>query len=146
MLIRGASGSTAGGVKVNTVAVIGGYVAGIIKNRDEVTLFDHTIEKDLINRAFFILFLYAVCIFIGTLILTMTEQFESLQILFEVVSAIGTVGLSAGITSGLTVVGKLVIIGLMFIGRVGPLTVFISLSQRTRRYPVIHPTGHIEIG
>lgn len=146
MLIGGASGSTAGGVKVNTVAVIGGYVAGIIKNRDEVTLFDHTIEKDLINRAFFILFLYAVCIFIGTLILTMTEQLESLQILFEVVSAIGTVGLTAGITSGLTVVGKLVIIGLMFIGRVGPLTVFIALSQRTRRYPVIHPTGHIAIG
>jgi len=146
MFIGGASGSTAGGVKVNTIAVIGGYVNGIIKNRDEITIFNHSIESDLINRAFFILFLYVIIIFTGTLILTMTEQFESIQILFEVVSAIGTVGLSAGITSNLTITGKFVIILLMFIGRVGPLTVFIALSQRKKKYPVIHPTGHIAIG
>ena len=76
----------------------------------------------------------------------MTEQFESIHILFEVVSAIGTVGLSAGITSSLTITGKLIIILLMFIGRVGPLTVFIALSQRTKKYPVTHPAGHIAIG
>ncbi len=146
MFIGGASGSTAGGVKVNTIAVIGGYINGIIKNRDEITIFNHSITGDLINRAFFILFLYAILIFTGTLILTMTEQFESVHILFEVVSAIGTVGLSAGITSSLTNTGKLVIILLMFIGRVGPLTVFIALSQRTKKYPVIHPTEHIAIG
>jgi trk system potassium uptake protein TrkH len=146
MFIGGASGSTAGGVKVNTIAVIGGYVNGIIKNRDEITIFNHSIESDLINRAFFILFLYVIIIFTGALILTMTEQFESILILFEVVSAIGTVGLSAGITSNLTITGKFAIILLMFIGRVGPLTVFIALSQRKKKYPVIHPTGHIAIG
>ena len=146
MFVGGASGSTAGGVKVNTIAVIGGYVNGIITNREEVTLFNHSIAGDLINRAFFILLLYAMLIFTGTLILTMTEQFESMQILFEVVSAIGTVGLSTGITSSLTATGKLIIILLMFIGRVGPLTIFIALSQRKKRYPVTHPTGHIAIG
>lgn len=146
MFVGGASGSTAGGVKVNTIAVIGGYVNGIITNREEVTVFNHSIAGDLINRAFFILLLYAILIFTGTLILTMTEQFESMQILFEVVSAIGTVGLSTGITSSLTTTGKLIIIVLMFIGRVGPLTIFIALSQRKKRYPVTHPTGHIAIG
>jgi trk system potassium uptake protein TrkH len=146
MFIGGASGSTAGGVKVNTIAVIGGYVHGIIKNRDEVTLFNHSIAGDLINRAFFILLLYGILIFTGTLVLTMTEQFESMPILFEVVSATGTVGLSTGITSSLTTTGKLVIILLMFIGRVGPLTIFIALSQRKKKYPVTHPTGHIAIG
>jgi len=146
MFIGGASGSTAGGVKVNTVAIIGGYVKGIIRNREEVTLFDHAVGSDLINRAFFILFLYGVCIFFGTILLTMTEDFDSVHILFEVVSAIGTVGLSAGITPGLSMPGKFVITALMFIGRVGPLTIFVALSQRKKRYPVIHPTGHIAIG
>jgi trk system potassium uptake protein TrkH len=146
MFIGGASGSTAGGVKVNTIAVIGGYVNGIIKNRDEITVFKHSITSDAINRAFFILLLYAIFVFSGTLVLTMTEQFDSIQILFEVVSAIGTVGLSTGITSNLTITGKLVIVLLMFIGRVGPLTVFIALSQRKKQYPVTHPTGYIAIG
>jgi trk system potassium uptake protein TrkH len=146
MFIGGASGSTAGGVKVNTVAVIGGYMKGIIRNRDEITLFDHAIEGDLINRAFFILCLYVAFTFLGTVLLSMTEEFESVHILFEVVSALGTVGLSAGITPGLSVTGKLVITALMFIGRVGPLTIFVALSQRKKRYPVIHPTGHIAIG
>jgi len=146
MFIGGASGSTAGGVKVNTVAIIGGYVKGIIRNREEVPLFDHAVGSDLINRAFFILFLYGVCIFFGTILLTMTEDFDSVHILFEVVSAIGTVGLSAGITPGLSMPGKFVITALMFIGRVGPLTIFVALSQRKKRYPVIHPTGHIAIG
>jgi trk system potassium uptake protein TrkH len=146
MFIGGASGSTAGGIKVNTIAVIGGYMNGIIKNRDEITLFNHAIEGDLINRAFFILFLYVAFTFLGTVLLSMTEEFESIHILFEVVSALGTVGLSAGITSGLSVTGKFVITALMFIGRVGPLTIFVALSQRKKRYPVIHPTGHIAIG
>jgi trk system potassium uptake protein TrkH len=146
MFIGGASGSTAGGVKVNTIAVIGGYIHGIIKNRDEITLFDHAVESDVINRAFFIIFLYVALIFLGTFVLSMTEEFESVHLLFEVVSAIGTVGLSAGITPGLSVTGRLLITVLMFIGRVGPLTIFVALSQRKKRYPVIHPTGHIAIG
>jgi trk system potassium uptake protein TrkH len=146
MFIGGASGSTAGGVKVNTIAVIGGYINGIIKNRDEITLFDHAIESDVINRAFLIIFLYVAFIFLGTIVLSMTEEFESVHLLFEVVSAIGTVGLSAGITPGLSVTGRLLITALMFIGRVGPLTIFVALSQRKKRYPVVHPTGHIAIG
>jgi trk system potassium uptake protein TrkH len=146
MLIGGASGSTAGGVKVNTVAVIAGYVKSIIDNRNEVTIFNKTIADDLVNRAFLILLLYSILIFLGVTVLSMTEGTDILRIGFEVVSALGTVGLSAGVTGGLTTAGKATITALMFVGRLGPLTVFIALSQRKKKRSVGYPQGSISIG
>jgi trk system potassium uptake protein TrkH len=146
MFIGGASGSTAGGIKVNTLALIGGYFHSLLKNKEDVTLYNHSISNDLINRAFFITFLYIIIIFLATLILSMTEAFDVLSILFEVVSAIGTVGLSTGITQGLSSGGKFAIIFLMFIGRVGPLTVVVSLAQRKKTQPITYPQGNIIIG
>lgn len=146
MFIGGASGSTAGGVKVNTISVVGGYIKSIIQNREEVTIFNQSISTDLINKAFSLLFLHLTIIFLGNIVLTMTERFEATPILFEVVSALGTVGLSAGITPYLTTGGKVVVTMLMVIGRVGPLTVVAALSQRKRRHPITYPQGHITIG
>jgi trk system potassium uptake protein TrkH len=146
MFIGGASGSTAGGIKVNTVAIIGGYVRSIVKNKEDVTLFNQTLSKDLINRALFVVFVYAGVIFIGTLILSISENVDTLPLLFEVVSAAGTVGLSAGITTSLSVTGKIVIIALMFIGRVGPLTVVVSLSQKGKSTGISYPRGSISLG
>jgi trk system potassium uptake protein TrkH len=146
MFIGGASGSTAGGVKVNTVGLVSGYVKSIVKGSDDVILFNQSVPKEQINRAFFIIFLYVVLIFIATMILTITENFATVPILFEVVSAIGTVGLSTGVTPHLTTGGKIAIILLMFIGRVGPLTVVVSLQGRRKVLPVIYPKGTIAIG
>ena len=146
MFIGGASGSTAGGVKVNTISVVGGYIKSIIQNREEVTIFNQSISTDLINKAFSLLFLHLTIIFLGNIVLTMTERFEATPILFEVVSALGTVGLSAGITPYLTTGEKVVVTMLMVIGRVGPLTVVAALSQRKRRHPITYPQGHITIG
>jgi trk system potassium uptake protein TrkH len=146
MFIGGASGSTAGGVKVNTVAIIGGYVRSIVDNRDDVTIFNQTLSKDLVNRALFIVFVYAVVIFSSAIILSITEDFETVPLLFEIVSAMGTVGLSAGITPMLSLTGKIVIITLMFIGRVGPLTVVVSLSQTKKGAGVSFPRGTVALG
>jgi trk system potassium uptake protein len=146
MFIGGASGSTAGGVKVNTIAIVGGYVRSIVRNRDEVTIFDQSIAGDTINKALFILLLYTAVIFTGTLLLTIIERFEPVSIFFEVVSAMGTVGLSAGITSSLSAAGKVIIVALMFIGRVGPLTVIASLARKKKGYPMSYPQGNIAIG
>ncbi len=146
MFIGGASGSTAGGVKVNTVGLISGYVKSIVKESDDVILFNQSVPKEQINRAFFIIFLYVALIFISTMILTITENFATVPILFEVVSAIGTVGLSTGLTPYLTTGGKIAIILLMFIGRVGPLTVVVSLQGRRKVLPVIYPKGTVAIG
>ncbi|MBU1078627.1 MAG: TrkH family potassium uptake protein [Spirochaetes bacterium] len=146
MFIGAGSGSTAGGIKVNTVAVIFAYIRSMLKGQDDVVLFKQSIAKDLINKAFLIIFLFALSAFLSTLILTITEKFHLIQILFEVVSAIGTVGLSTGITAGLSEAGKLVIIFLMFIGRLGPLTIVSALSRRQRIYDIRYPNGNINIG
>jgi trk system potassium uptake protein TrkH len=146
MFIGGASGSTAGGVKVNTVAIIGSYVRSIINNREDVTVFNQTLSKDLVNRALFIVIIYMIIIFFSTIILSITESFEVVPILFEVVSAMGTVGLSAGITPFLSTAGRIIIIILMFVGRVGPLTIVVSLSQRQRVSGISYPSGNIALG
>ncbi len=146
MFIGGASGSCAGGIKVNTVGVIWAYVKSIFNNRDDVVLFRHSVSKDLINQAFMVMFLSLCAVFTGALILSLTENKKFIRIMFEVTSAFGTVGLSTGITQELTGIGKVVITVLMFIGRLGPLTVIAALSRKTGQYPVQYPQGKISIG
>ena len=146
MFIGGASGSTAGGVKINSVVIIMAYIRSILKDQDEVTLFKRLVPKDLVLRALLILLFGIAAILAGTLLLTMTERAPFIHLVFETVSAFGTVGLSAGITSSLTIIGKCVIIILMFIGRVGPLTLLAAAAQRARKIHIEYPQGDITIG
>jgi len=146
MYIGGASGSCAGGIKVNTLGVVWGYVKSIFNNKDDVVLLKHAISKDLINQAFLIMFLSATLIFGGSLLLALTENQKFIRILFEVTSAFGTVGLSTGITPDLSAPGKIVITLIMFIGRLGPLTIITALSQKTRKYEIKYPIGKLNIG
>ena len=146
MFIGGASGSTAGGVKINTVGVIWGYVRSVFAGREQVVLFKNSVSKDQVNQAFLVVLLALITVFSGALILSMTESFKFVRVLFEVFSAFGTVGLSTGITSSLTGAGKLVITLLMFIGRLGPLTIVAALSQKIGRDLVKYPEAKISIG
>ncbi|MBN1898638.1 MAG: TrkH family potassium uptake protein [Spirochaetes bacterium] len=146
MFIGAASGSTAGGIKVNTLSVIFSYIKSLIKGEEDIVIFKQSIAKDLVNKAFLIIILFISSIFLGTLILTITENFQLIQILFETVSAIGTVGLSTGITGQLSVIGKITIIMLMFIGRLGPLTIVAAISKRGKKFQIKFPEGNINIG
>ena len=146
MFIGGASGSTAGGVKINTIGVIWAYVRSVFRSDDDVVLVDHSIPHGLVNQAFLVVFLALAVIFSGTLILTLTEGEKFIRILFEVCSAFGTVGLSTGITEALTGFGKIVITCIMFIGRLGPLTMVAALAQKSRYRPIKYPEGRINIG
>ena len=146
MFIGGASGSTAGGVKVNTVSVIFAYLKSTLYNRNETTLMNNFLSKRTINKAFLIILLAAGAVFCGTLVLSVIESFPFEKILFEVVSAFGTVGLSTGITASLCTISKLTIILLMFIGRIGPMTLIIALSQKVDQIRVKYPEGNILIG
>ncbi|MDO9547426.1 MAG: TrkH family potassium uptake protein [Candidatus Marinimicrobia bacterium] len=146
MFIGGASGSTAGGVKVNTVSVIYAYLKSILYNKKETTLMNNFLSKSLINKSFLILLLASTAIFCGTFILSLIEPFPFENILFEVVSAFGTVGLSTGITGSLCTLSKITIIILMFIGRLGPMTLIIALSQNPDLVRVKYPEGNILIG
>jgi len=146
MFIGGASGSTAGGVKVNTVAVIYAYIKAMLGRERNVTLLRHHLKKGLINKSFLVIILSLMAIFFVTLILSMTEDFQIERLLFEAVSAFGTVGLSTGITGHLSLIGRYLIIILMFVGRIGPLTLIVALSQREKRVEVKYPEGNIVIG
>lgn len=146
MFIGGASGSCAGGVKVNTIGVIWAHVKSIFNNKSDVVMFKHSISKDLINQAFLVVFLSLCTIFAGALVLSLTENAKFIRIIFEATSAFGTVGLSTGITQTLTEAGKIIITLLMFIGRLGPLTVIAALSRKIKKYPVEYPQGKINIG
>jgi len=146
MFIGGASGSTAGGVKVNTFGIIISYIRALLKGKTNVIIMNQHIRKRVINRAFLLVFLGLTVIFIGTMILTVTENFALEKILFEVFSAFGTVGLSMGITFYLSFIGKATIISIMFIGRVGLLTLMVALSDREKATEIKYPEGHVLIG
>ena len=147
MFIGAASGSTAGGIKINSVVVLGGFVKTMLQNKDEVIIARFFIPFQVVLKAFLILVFGIVCVFIGTFVLSLSEtDVPLIHLLFEAVSAFGTVGLSAGITGSLTVIGKMMIIVLMFIGRLGPLTIITAVSQRTKKIKISYPEANIAIG
>jgi trk system potassium uptake protein TrkH len=146
MFIGAASGSTAGGIKVNTVAVLSSAVKSAWKNEKDVVLLKQAIPPELVLKAFMILLFVVVSISVGTFLLTISENAPLEDIMFEVVSAFGTVGLSTGLTSGLSGFGRFIIIILMFIGRLGPLTVLAAASTVSKRLNVTYPRADISIG
>ncbi len=146
MFIGAAAGSTAGGVKINSVALVLGYLRSTLRNRDTVTLYRFSVSPQQVQRAFLIVVSGAAAVAAGCLVLTLTETADFIRILFEAVSAFGTVGLSTGITPSLSDPGKVVIILLMFMGRVGPLTLLAAAGRRKRAAQIEYPQGEIVTG
>ncbi|MDT2721044.1 TrkH family potassium uptake protein [Enterococcus gallinarum] len=139
MYIGGTSGSTAGGLKTTTVSVLIIKIRSLLKGRKRAEVFGRTIKEAAVSRAFTLFFLTLSLCFIAIFLLSITEsmpqnsQFGLEYIAFEVFSAFGTVGLTMGLTPYLSVFGKLLIILLMFIGRVGIMTVAFSLMTKANR-------------
>lgn len=148
LMFCGASpGSTGGGVKTTTIAIIFATVSSIIRGKDEVILFNRRLEHGLIIKALAIFCVAASFIVVATMILCLTENFSFIRILFEVTSALATVGLSTGITADMTVCGKVILILMMLMGRVGVLTFLMAIAMRTGRKPRIgYPSGRIGVG
>jgi len=146
MFIGGASGSTAGGIKVNTVGIIYAYFRSILNNENKVVMLKKSISKETITKSFLIVTLSGILIFISSLILSLSEPFSLIQIIFEVTSAFGTVGLSTGITPNLSYLGKIIIIILMFIGKVGPLTILLAASKKVDNASIEYPQAEVNIG
>ena len=146
MFIGGASGSTSGGIKVNTFTIILVYVKSAIRKEQKVTLFKHSISKEYVLRGILIVLFGLVSIFFGTFVLSISESGSLEQLFFEAVSAFGTVGLSTGVTGSLTIIGKVVIIVLMFVGRTGPLTILAAMGEREKKIQHEYPYGDILIG
>lgn len=131
MFIGASPGSTGGGIKTTTFSVILRSAISTIKGRKDVEIVKHTISRDTISRAYSIALFSISLIFISTFMLSITEPEKSfISLIFEEISAFGTVGLSTGITSSLSFAGKSIIILTMYIGRIGTLTLALAITKR----------------
>lgn len=148
MFIGGSSGSTAGGIKTVTAAVLILTIWSYIRGRSDTEIFGRRISASAVRRA---VSLFA-CAFLGILMVSMLisgmDKMPFLDVLFEVASAAGTTGLSTGITAALSPVSQVLVIMLMFVGRLGPLTVMMALTirQKESRANVRKPEEEVLIG
>lgn len=129
MLIGASPSGTGGGLKTTTVSALLGTLMSVIRGRDRVLWLNREIPMLRVIQAVGVATIYLLLLAVGVLCLSVTERTEFLQLVFEAASAIGTVGLSMGITGELTIAGKLIIIVLMFAGRCGPLTLGLALLR-----------------
>lgn len=139
MLIGGSPGSTAGGMKTTTVAVLFSSALAVFRKQDSAHFFSRRIPDNAVKNAATILMMYLTLFLGGGMVISYIEEVSLMSALFETSSAIGTVGLSLGLTPSLGMVSKSILILLMFFGRVGGLTlIFAALSERNNfgsRYP-----------
>lgn len=147
MFIGASPGSTGGGIKTTTFGLLAAAVWSQGRGREDVVILGRRIPVEQVNRAFAVTFVSGGLIVLVTLLLCLTEGAEFLTVLFETVSAFGTVGLSMGITPKLSALGQGLIILTMYAGRVGPLTLVFALAQsRTPKNGVRHVEDKVLIG
>ena len=146
MLVGGATGSTAGGIKVTTIAVLFATAAAVFKRDSAAVLFGRRVPSDTILYAATTLILYIVLFVTGAIIISSVEDMPMLPCMFETASAIATVGLSLGTTGDFGVCAKLVLIILMFFGRVGGLTIIYAALSRKKPHVLKFPQEKIAVG
>lgn len=153
MLIGGSPGGTAGGIKTVTVAIIFFSVWSVIRNRQEVNVFERTLSTNILLKALTIILLMLLLWVGSTAVLSITEQnslysHTFIDLLYETSSALGTVGLTTGITPYLSNPGKILLMLCMFIGRIGPITIMISLANRKSQMDtsIRYPSEDVMIG
>lgn len=155
MFIGGAPGSTAGGIKVTTFRTLWAFLLSQLRGRRQAVVGRYAIDRESVSSALILLVFASVLVVFATLLLGFSEsgftfhpqsRGYSLEVLFEVVSAFGTVGLSTGLTPRLTPFGRLMIVALMFIGRLGPLLLLSSLQSLQKRELFLRPEEKILIG
>ena len=149
MFIGGSPASTAGGIKTVTLAVLIMTVYSTMHKKQDVEIFKRSVRPVVVGRAITVIMLFLVVLMVVILMLSVTEAkngFSMDDIAFEATSALGTVGLSTGITSSLTTVGKLIIIITMLIGRLGPLTLLASMTFNIKPAEYSYPSEPVIVG
>lgn len=147
MFIGGSPVGTAGGIKTVTFIVLIASAISTIKNRNEVTLFGRSIQKQAINKAIAVVSMSFIIMFISTVLLSAVSNAPALDIFYETVSATATVGLTRNLTSNLNLWGKIIIIFTMYLGRVGPISLAIAFNLRKESKNIIkNPSEEISVG
>ena len=155
MFIGASPGSCGGGIKTTTFTAIIALGKSRLFGYERPSIFNRTIPEENISKVISILLISAVVVIVAIMAILMTELGEVahsasrgkfLELVFEVVSAFGTVGLSTGITNGLSMAGKIIIIFVMFIGRIGPLVIALAVSRRPDRSQYYFAEENIMVG
>lgn len=147
MFIGGSPGSTAGGLKTTTFGLILLSVISILKGREETEAFGKRFSKELVYKAFTLLFLAICLVSFVTMALSILEPKESfIDLLYEAASAFGTAGLTTGVTQRIGSISKIILMATMYLGRVGPLTIALALMRKKKKSLYRYPEGKILIG
>ncbi len=155
MFIGGASGSCAGGIKIGTFRVIAGYISSQLKGRKQIVVDRFAVDNSTLNRSMILIIFSFFIILTAVMVLNITEGGDlphpqarglGMEILFEVVSAFGTVGLSTGLTPKLTEIGKIIITLLMFVGRLGPILFVVAIQSFQKKEFYLWPEESMLIG
>lgn len=146
MLIGGSPGSTAGGMKTTTIAILFANTIAVFRRRESPHFFKRRIAFETVSRACTILIMYTILFLTGGFIISRIEGITVIESLFETASAIGTVGLSLGVTPELGVVSRFILIGLMFFGRVGGLTLIYATLSNIHNPGSRFPEERITVG
>ncbi|MFB2645947.1 TrkH family potassium uptake protein [Raphidiopsis sp. BLCC-F218] len=147
MFIGASPGGTGGGIKTTTLRVLSSCTKAILQGKEEVWLYERRIAITLILKAIGVVFGSLATVLSATVLISLTDpKLEFIQILFEVVSAFGTVGLSTGITGSISTAAKIVIIVTMYIGRVGVLLSMSAILGDPRPSRVHYPEGNLLVG
>ncbi len=148
MFIGGSPAGTAGGIKTTTLGLIVATAKSSFRGESSIHCFERRIDTDLLKHIVTMLFISILVVFSGILVLSITDPDNFIDLMFEVFSAFGTVGLSANYTMTLSCIGKIAIIILMYIGRIGPMTMMLSFTGRLdiNQSKRVYPKGEILIG
>ena len=153
MIVGGSPGSTAGGIKTSTMAVILIAVLSVTRGSRETHVYERRIPFETLQKALAVFIISFTAIIVITMLLTFTERAmpiekSFLDMLFEVVSAMGTVGVTTGLTPYLSTAGRVLIIFAMFIGRLGPITIVIALTRKQNQNSdsIHYPDDRVIVG
>ena len=146
MMVGGAPGSTAGGMKVTTMAVLFLASGAFLRRQDNVNCFRRRIEKEAIQNAMALLTIYIFLLLAGSIVLSSIEGLPILNSMFECASALGTVGLTTGITTGLSALSRAILISFMFFGRIGGLTLGYAFASTIHVNCGMMPVEKVSVG
>lgn len=146
MLIGGSPGSTAGGMKTTTMAVLFANTIAVFRKRQNANYYGRSVDDSIVKNASTILFMYVSFAMLSAIIISIAEGLPMQSCMFETFSAIGTVGLTLGITPGLSTLSQIILIMLMFFGRVGGLTIIYAAFSHRDLSISKYPTENITVG
>ena len=146
MMSGGAPGSTAGGMKITTFAVLTANASATFRQREDTQMFGRRVGQEVLKNASTILMMYLFLVLMGGMVISVAENLPISECLFETASAVGTVGLTLGITPRLGVLSKGILIALMFLGRVGGLTLVYAAMPGRKSAHAKMPLEKINVG